>query len=86
MAIQLDYVKNDPNFSGSMTAFNAYWKIEKIQGTKLNINFDISISLNDKLIGSKSYSFAPSMNSDNFIKQAYEYLKTLPEFADAMDV
>ena len=43
MAIQLDYVKNDPNFSGSMTAFNAYWKIEKIQGTKLNINFDISI-------------------------------------------
>jgi hypothetical protein len=29
--------------------------------------------------------FIPDMEGGNFIKQAYLYLKTLPEFADAVD-
>jgi hypothetical protein len=35
----------------------------------------------------KFYTFTPSVesNSSNFIAQAYLYLKTLPEFADAVD-
>jgi hypothetical protein len=33
----------------------------------------------------ESYQFTPNMNSDNFIKQAYLHLKSLPEFADAVD-
>jgi hypothetical protein len=31
------------------------------------------------------YSFAPDLNGKNFIAQAYEHLKTLPEFAGATD-
>jgi hypothetical protein len=35
---------------------------------------------------SSSYSCVYNIEGDNPIKQAYEYLKTLPEFADAVDV
>lgn len=35
----------------------------------------------------RNYNFPCSVTDDapNFIKQGYEYLKTLPEFADAID-
>jgi hypothetical protein len=34
-----------------------------------------------------SFEFAPDLESaDNFIKQAYDYAKTLPEFSGAVDV
>lgn len=32
-----------------------------------------------------SHEFKPTVEGDNFIAQAYEHLKTLPEFADAVD-
>jgi hypothetical protein len=31
------------------------------------------------------YKFAPNLDGANFIKQAYEHLKTLPEFSGATD-
>lgn len=36
----------------------------------------------------QTFVFVPSVddNSENFIKQGYEYLKILPEFADAIDI
>jgi len=37
------------------------------------------------VLWTKAYSFKVSLSGDNFIAQAYEYLKTLPEFADAID-
>jgi hypothetical protein len=33
----------------------------------------------------RGYYFNLDMNGENPIKQAYEHLKTLPEFADAVD-
>lgn len=40
------------------------------------------------VIEEKTYSFVPSVEDGalNFVKQAYEYLKTLPEFVGAVDV
>lgn len=32
-----------------------------------------------------NYKFTPDMNGGNFIKQAYDHLKILPEFAGATD-
>jgi len=40
---------------------------------------------NELLIESKSFSFTPNLDGENFIKQGYEHLKTLPEFAGAID-
>jgi hypothetical protein len=34
---------------------------------------------------SQQYAFTPTMTASNFIAQGYDYLKTLPEFADAVD-
>ncbi|HDR8950746.1 TPA: hypothetical protein QDA82_001022 [Burkholderia vietnamiensis] len=34
----------------------------------------------------RQYTFNPDPNGDNFFKQAYAYLKTLPDFANALDV
>jgi hypothetical protein len=33
----------------------------------------------------KQFVFAPNLDGPNFIKQAYEHLKTLPEFDGAVD-
>jgi hypothetical protein len=68
---------------------NAYHKIESIQGTKENMDFKLYIfnESGDKLLTSENYSFVPSVDDDaaNFIKQGYEYLKTLPPFTNAID-
>ena len=66
----------------------AYIKIESLTGTKEMMSFDVSFtSQNNGAIRNKnfSYSFVPAVSegSENFIKQAYEYLKTLPDFAGA---
>ena len=40
---------------------------------------------NDKWMGTKVFNFIPVLDGQNFIAQSYEYLKALPEFADAVD-
>jgi len=68
---------------------NAYIKILTLQGSKENINIYVGVFSEDKTrcITANNYSFVPSVvdDSDNFIKQGYEYLKTLPEFEDTKD-
>ena len=39
----------------------------------------------DTILQTESYTFAPKLDGENFIKQAYEHLKTLEEFKDAID-
>lgn len=63
---------------------DVYIKVEKINGTKELCSFEISLAYNE-IKGLKTYSFAPVMEDKNFIAQAYEHLKTLPEFSDAVD-
>lgn len=67
-----------------------YCKIDNLKGNKENISFKLFIynSTKNKLINIVSYNFKPNVSndSDNFIKQAYIYLKTLPEFANAIDL
>lgn len=74
-----------------ITLQNAYLKIVDQGGNKENINIrlaiykDMDACLQEKdFISQEIYSFIPTLD-DNFIKQGYEYLKTLPEFADSAD-
>jgi hypothetical protein len=73
---------------------DSYALIYKLSGSKellyiqLHWYIDQEARLNKKQpIGVKSYAFTPSVETDseNFIKQGYEYLKTLPEFLNAID-
>lgn len=68
---------------------NAYFKISLMTGDKNDIRFELTVY--DKKDGitldRDHYAFVPDLdeNSGNFIKQGYEYLKTLDEFKNAED-
>lgn len=73
---------------------NAYVRISGVQGNKDNmfVSVDYYVSqqaFQDGLspVTRKTFEFVPSVAEDapNFIKQGYEYLKTLPEFLIAID-
>jgi hypothetical protein len=89
MALKKDFIKTEPQFNGELKLVDAYWRVERVSGTKKNAQATVSVSnvVGDNLIqvAVKEYSFTPSMNSKNFIAQAYEHLKTLPEFEGATD-
>lgn len=66
---------------------DSYIKIICITGNKQTLTIEVAYfisSESDCPFFVKTYSFVPNMDS-NFIKQGYEYLKTLPEFQGAED-
>lgn len=74
--------------SGKDVTFpDAYTKVTSIQGTKELIVacFESRPDAVGIPFAWGAASFAPSLDGDNFIRQAYLYLKTLPEFANAVD-
>ena len=68
------------------TTFAAVCKISSISGSKTKLTVNVS-HVGDVARFERLYSFQPSVaeGSENFIKQAYLYLKTLPEFSGAED-
>lgn len=64
--------------------FSAYIKVVSIKGDKSNVVAKVEFKGETQNF-SKQYEVPVSVseNSPNFIKQVYEYLKTLPEFAGA---
>lgn len=70
---------------------NAYHQITFDNGTKYDRFIEVttfSTPKKDHVVQRKQYRFVPSVedNAPNFIKQGYEYLKTLPDYVDAFDV
>lgn len=69
---------------------SAYIRVDRIiNGTKDRLFIDVGIynsDITDK-IESQTHNFIPSVQdgSDNYHKQGYDYLKTLPEYSDAID-
>lgn len=66
----------------------AYIRVTHVAGSKNEVTANAAFhkdSADGEMFQSCAYTFKPSMNGGNFIKQAYEHLKTLPEFADAQD-
>jgi hypothetical protein len=61
-----------------------YVKVEDLTGTKDEVSFSASMKGSNFSV-SKSFSFVPDMDGPNFIKQAYLHLKSLPEYAGALD-
>lgn len=75
------------NFCRESTFENAYIKIVSISGSKKSLTAEIAIfeSKDGMFLKSQNFSFVPELDGSNFIRQAYLHLKSLPEFADAVD-
>jgi hypothetical protein len=69
-------------------AHNAYHRVESLSlETKYKIQFRVRSSVDGVLphFADLALECEYRIDGDNPIKQAYEHLKTLPEFADATD-
>jgi hypothetical protein len=62
----------------------AYIKVERVDSSKSAAIAYVTYS-GDAVKGNKTFEFVPNLDGKNFIAQAYDYLKTLPEFAGATD-
>ena len=80
-------IKIIDNFNIEVLIPNTLLRVEKLTGGKIGLTIDLSYrkTSNDDPFFFKSFVFTPTLTGDNFIAQAYFYLKTLPEFADAVD-
>jgi hypothetical protein len=67
---------------------DAYCKVTGISGDKTQIAVNVGIyeKADDLEMASFfSCAFTPLLDGSNFLAQAYEHLKTLPEFSNAKD-
>jgi len=67
---------------------SCYIKVTMISADKTNVVSDVLFRKDTgegAIIKSARYSFSPNMQGENFIKQTYEHLKTLPDFAGSVD-
>jgi len=67
-------------------SFAAYIKVDSVYGDKTQLTANVSFKGETQSFN-KQYQIPASVEngSDNFIAQAYTHLKTLPEFAGAVD-
>lgn len=86
MALSKTLVLTD-NFGEDVAIANAYIKVLHTMATKsvCSVMYAIMRSPDGPSLQQESVSFAVDLDGPNPIKQAYLYLKTLPEFADAVD-
>ena len=88
MAIKIDF-KTVDNFGGAVVLPKTYCRVTMVVGNKTHLVFDVEVLNNekDRLFLTQKYNFAPLVEpgSANFIEQAYNHLKTLPEYVGAID-
>jgi hypothetical protein len=75
------------NFGQDVVLQNAYVKVKLTSSDKKTTNcyVDIRKVKDGDVFETKLYGFFHDLNGKNFIAQAYEHLKTLPEFSGATD-
>ena len=86
MALQKNIIKTQVGFNGTLVAQDVYFKVASVSGSKESMQALVTGVCNGSAIFNESYSFTPDLSGANFIAQAYQHLKTLPEFAGSTDV
>jgi len=69
------------------TQIEFYVRVDKVHATKTTATAMVSFcnfETKDNLFGS-SYEFTVLLDGQNFIKQAYDHIKKLPEFSNSQD-
>ncbi|MEK4697922.1 hypothetical protein MKX31_28740 [Bacillus sp. FSL M8-0063] len=88
-------LKLNKSLGSGITLDGAYMKITNINGNKETLDLSICFYVNYQAckegktpVEYANHKFKPSVApvSDNFLKQGYLFLKTLPEFLNALDV
>jgi hypothetical protein len=74
-------------YKQNVTIDNCYIKVSNVLATKSACTSLVLFMSNQfgEVLEERPYFFAYDINGENPIKQAYLYLKTLPEFASATD-
>lgn len=87
MALKKSIIETREGFSGQLTAADAYWRVYNITGDKSKVVATIGAYLtkDGQVLTTRQYEFSPNMEGANFIKQAYDHIKGLSEFAGAED-
>jgi hypothetical protein len=85
MALKVNIIKLELGFSGSLSANDVHVQVISVAGGKNMLNAVVAGTKDGINVLNKSYAFVPNLDGRNFIAQAYEHLKTLPEFAGATD-
>jgi hypothetical protein len=75
------------NFGHSIEFSECYIRVFEVNGGKEMISASVSWhpGAGQRSLQVRSFQFVPDMDGPNFIRQAYLHLKTLPEFANAVD-
>jgi len=75
------------NFDILVDIGTSYICVEQVDASKAKATAVVSFNSesNDKTFTTKLYDFQPDLAGRNFIAQGYNHLKTLPEFAGAVD-
>lgn len=75
------------NFGEDSVFKNAYIRVVEVSATKRSCNATLHFckEKDGVVLQTKQYAFDVNLDGGNFIKQAYDYLKTSPDFADAID-
>lgn len=87
MAFTATIVLTD-NFQEQITFTDAYVRVEQVAASRIGSTADVIIyrDKNGQQLIRQNYQFDAELEpGENHLKQAYEYLKTLPEFANATD-
>jgi hypothetical protein len=84
-------VKRTQTLVNGLVVTDGYNRVDSIILSKSSMIIELNIYARDNpedmpAVLKTSYSCNYNIEGENPIKQAYEYLKTLPEFADATDV
>lgn len=91
VAVDYSGIQNAEEFGlskkSNVVVKDAYIKVLNVTADKSTIEIRVSVSkgADDNAVHSLQYSCPANLNGANFIKQAYEHLKTLQEFAGAVD-
>ena len=84
-------IQTADNFGRLAEFESAYIKVAYINGNKDTIVANVCIYATDpktssvQVVKNEQHSFVPNMTGENFIAQAYNHLKTLPDFAGAFN-
>ena len=91
MALQVTFKHIPTGFDTPAVLIEAYLRVDSLSGTKNKLFVTVGFynKKNNEMVLAKQnvYDFQPSVESDslNFIAQAYNHLKTLPDFSNAVD-
>jgi len=88
MALLKDHKVEIAGVADGVTVPQVYWKVARIIGGKDSLAVHVDGSKDGEHVAAYRSAFIPSVGAGaaNFIAQAYQHLKTLPEFSGAEDV